>query len=519
MSIAASWDFQVAILIVAYRTDGAVAVAGVGIARMVPATIVAPFAALIGSRVRGDRALVAIHLVRAVAVGLGALTLVLGWPRVISLCGVAVEAGAAVLVRPIQTALLPALATSPGELVAANVASSTGEGIGGLTGPIIGGTLTAIAGAPVACGVAVCALLAAALASAFTRVTDSAVPLSSGRTPPIQQLAAGVLTLRDRRNQSLLVACFGAQTVVRGLMNVLLVVAAIELLGLGDAGVGTLNFAVGLGGLLGAVGSLGFVGRPRLSLWFAFALACWGLPLSIIGAVPLTPVAVGMLIMLGADNAILDITGFTLLQRTLSNTERMAVLALLEGVVGVGVAVGSLAGPALLAQLGLRGALVFSGLILPIVAAVTWASVREADARAVVPAHEMALLRSLPMFAPLPLTVIEQLAGSLTRVEFQPGAEIMRQGDAGDCFYVIDRGEVEIERDGRAVPLVGPLAAVGEIALLRKVPRTATVRAATATTAYALRGQDFVAAVTGSQTSAAAADHVVGERLAAFPDD
>jgi MFS family permease len=313
-----------------------------------------------------------------------------------------------------------------------------------------------------------------------------------------------------------MIACFGAQTVVRGAMNVLLVVAAIQLLGLGDSGVGTLNFAVGLGGFIGALAALTLIGRPRLSGALALALVFWGLPLAAIGLVPTTPAAIVVLIVLGASNAILDVAGFTLIQRTLPNAERVAVLAVIEVAAGAGVAIGSAAAPVLLTWLGLRGALLVTGAILPIAALATWPRLRHIDDDWVVPAHELRLLCRLPMFAPLPLTVIERLASELTRVEFAPGATLMRQGEPGDLFYVIEDGEVAIEKDGRRVPLLGPLSAVGEIALLRNVPRTATVRTVTRTVAYALSAPEFVSAVTGNRASAAAAAGRVDGRLAAI---
>ncbi len=514
LSTAASWIFQVAILIVAYRTDGAVAVAGVGLARMIPATVTAPLAGMLTVRFRGHHALVAAHLVRCAAVGLAGLTLAAHWPAAVTLIGVAVESAAAVLVRPIQMGLLPALARSPAELVAANVASSTGEGLGSLLGPAVGGVLTAAAGAPASCLVALAALLFAALAAGAAHVPDAAVHFAPASASVAEQLSAGAATLRRRPVHAVMIGCFIAQTVVRGMMNVLLVVAAIELLGMGDAGVGTLNVAVGLGGLAGAIAALGFVARPRLALPFALALVAWGVPLAVIGAAPSAPVAVGALIVLGAGNAALDVSGFTILQRTLPNAQRVAVLALLEGLAGAGVAFGSVVAPPLLQAIGARPSLVLTGLILPATAALSWAVLRHVDDDAVVPEHEMVLLRGLPMFAALPLTVIEHIASRLSRVEFRPGDELTRQGDPGDCFYVIDSGRLEIERDGLPVEQRGPLTAVGEIALLRDVPRTATVRAATPTVAYALRGTDFLAAVTGHASSLTAARGMADDRLA-----
>jgi MFS family permease len=327
------------------------------------------------------------------------------------------------------------------------------------------------------------------------------------------RLAAGVAVARHDHGAQAVLAGFMAQVVVRGILGVLLVVASVELLGLGEAGVGWLTSAIGLGGLLGALGCATLVARERLAAPFAIALLGWGLPIAAIGLVPAVAPALAALIVVGASNAALDVAGFTLLQRVVPNEARAPVLGLLEGMVGLGVAAGSAIGPLLIVWLGPRGSLLATGAILPVVALVTWPALAIADDRAVIPRHELRLLRSLPFFAPLPLTAIEDLARRLRPVTFDVGDELTRQGDPGDCFYLIDDGAVEIERDGRPVAAAGPAAAVGEIALLRGVPRTATVRATRSTRAYALAGPDFIAAVTASPLAAAAADAVVARRV------
>src|SRR5205814_9930096 len=86
---------------------------------------------------------------------------------------------------------------------------------------------------------------------------------------------------------------------------------------------------------------------------------------------------------------------------------------------------------------------------------------------------------------------------------------IMRAGDVGDRFYLVDSGTVRIGlEDGEKQS--GPGDYFGEIALLRDVPRTATVTAATETRLYALERADFLAALTG-HALAEAAEHGVAD--------
>ena len=109
--------------------------------------------------------------------------------------------------------------------------------------------------------------------------------------------------------------------------------------------------------------------------------------------------------------------------------------------------------------------------------------------------------------------MLEQLAARLTPVHASAGEEIIRVGDHGDRFYVVDKGEVEILVDGEPPRREGAGSYFGEIALLRDVPRTATVRAATDVELFALDRDDFLPAVTGHAGSAQAADAVIGTRL------
>ena len=89
------------------------------------------------------------------------------------------------------------------------------------------------------------------------------------------------------------------------------------------------------------------------------------------------------------------------------------------------------------------------------------------------------------------------------------------QGDAGDSFYVVESGELELELDGRTTKRLGAGDFFGEIALLRDVPRTGTITAATDAALLSLERDEFLAAVTGASEASQAAETVVGERLAA----
>jgi MFS family permease len=520
--IAGDGAFVVALLVAAFAEGGALAVGILGVLRMAPSIVVAPLAGVVGRGLPPGRRLLVAHGVRAAAALGTAIWLVADGPLAGAFVLATIAATAGALVRPLQVALTPSLARTPGELVAANVATSMGEGFGAFLGPLAAGIALAASGAGAAAIVA--ALLLGGGALAFLGLPTSADELaeqaaatrpqgSADGGGPLAALANGPSALRHAPGAAAVLLDFAAQVFVRGLSTTLTVVAAIELLGLGEAGVGLLGAAYGLGGLLGAVGAAGLAGRRRLGPTFAVALALWGLPLGVIGAFPSPAVAIASLLVSGIANAVLDVAGFTVLQRGVPTTARVQVFGLLEATVGIGMSAGGLIVPLLLGAWGARGALGIAGAILPVMAVATWPRVHRADDEAVVPERELALLRGVPLFARLPMTAIERLAGSLEPASFVAGETIMREGDEGDRYLIIGAGAADVTAGGRLTNRCGPGDGIGEIALLQSVPRTATVVATEPTSGYFLSSADFLAAIAGP-TSAAAARRIADERLA-----
>jgi len=513
LGVAADWAFLVVVLVVAYEVGGPFAVGALGLVRMLAATAVALFA-IVPPGMSEARVLVAINLIRAAAALAAGLLAVDGPPAGVFAC-VAIVGGAGVLVRPTQTALLPSLARSPGELVASNVASSMGEALGTFGGPVVGGLLLAVAGPAVTASATAAAFILAAAATAGIHAEST-----HGESPSVGARRAGglpfmlaVRTLGERPGASSVIAAFIAQILVRGLLTTLIVVAAIELLDLGEPGVGLLNGALGAGGLVGALAAIGLAGRRRLAPAFAVALTGWGLPIAIVGAWPLAAVAVTALLVVGISNALLDVAGFTLLQRSIPADRRAPTLRLFEAALGLGGALGAIAAPVLVSAFGIEGALGVAGAILPIAAVATWPWVSRIDREAVIPDRELEVLRRVPMFGLLPLTGLERIAGALVPRSLAGGEVLMREGEPGDRYYIVATGALDVSQGGRHLRRCGPGEGVGEIALLRRIPRTATVVAAEPTEVLALESADFLAAVAGDARSAAAAERVVGERL------
>jgi len=252
------------------------------------------------------------------------------------------------------------------------------------------------------------------------------------------------------------------------------------------------------------------LGAPILgsALLLSGALAALAVGLGVGGTVALLTVA-------GASRALLDVASRSLLQRSVPAQSLGQVFGLLEGLTMAGLAIGSLLVPVLVHLGGSRLALLGVAAVLPLAAAGGGRALFSLDTQAPVPVVEIALLRSLPLFADLPAPAIEGLAAALTPLEVPAGAVLIRQGEQGDAYYAIAAGQFDVLQNGRFVRRCGRGEGVGEIALLRAVPRTATVTAHTDATAYRLAREPFLTAVLGHAATERHAHSIADAQLAA----
>jgi MFS family permease len=509
------WAHVVALAVYAYDSGGVLAVGVVGLLRVLPSAFAVPFASLLADRFPRQRVLMYVHAARAVALAAGAVLIALDGPAPAVYATASIAALAATPFRPAHWALLPVLARNPGELVAANVSSSTIESLGALLGPALGGVVLAVGSPSAAFALSAVTFVGSALLLAGTQAGESRRPL--GDESVLRGALAGFRVLAADPQPRLLIGLFIAQATVRGLLNVLVVVTALELLAIGDSGVGFLNAAFGAGGLLGAFGALGLVARKRLAYPFGAALVLWGAPIALIGVWPHEWVALLALALVGLGNSVLDVAGFTLVQRIVDGAVLGRVFGVLETGSYAGVGLGGILTPALVALFDIRGALILTGLILPALALLSWRSFGRINERVVVPERELELLRGVPIFGPLSPATLERLAMNLVPVRRGAGETVVREGDVGDRFYLVAAGELDVEVSGASGSRLTAGDAFGEIALLRDVPRTATVTAHTDVELYVLERDVFVSAVTGSPASFEAADELIAARLATGP--
>ena len=505
------YSVWIAMLVFAYGHGGATIAGLVAVAQLVPAAIVAPLVAPLADRRSPVVLLAGGYLVQAAAMAATAVAIIAGTPLAAYAASV-LAATAVITTRPAQSALIPSVAATPDQLTAANVVAGWLEAAGFAAAGLLAGVLISLAG--VGSVFAVCAGLgiASALLVAGLRV---ATLVPSEQQEPSALAAAGEglrLAVRQPRLR-LMVALLTAASVVAGALDLLIVILAISVLGRSQAWAGYLDFAFGAGAVLAATVSAVLIGRrlgrPILAaaLMFSVALAALAFGLGLAGTMALLAAA-------GASDTLLEVAIRTLLQRSVPPQLIGRVFGVLEGFTMAGYALGALLVPLLVHLGGSRLALLGVAAVLPIAAVAGGRALFGLDAETPVPVVEIALLRSLPLFAELPAPAIEGLAAALTPVHLPAGAVLIRQGDPGDAYYAIAAGELDALQDGHFLRRCGRGEGVGEIALLRAIPRTATVIAHSAATVYELNRELFLTAVLGHAPTQRQADRIADARLA-----
>ena len=525
----ADWARWLSVLIFAFTRGGAAEAGAVSLLQLLPAAFVAPFAASLGDRFRRDRVLVGSYVAQATFMVATGLVILADGPAPLVYALAVLGACSITITRPAHGALLPWLSRTPAELTAANAVSGTMEGLGILAGQAAAGLilqftnpgLSLLTSAAVA---TIAALLAFSVKveRAPGRPSPSLVadvtraPAPDSPLPPAlwRELTEGFRAVLQVPGPRTIVSLLGLAAFVWGALDVLIVVLVFDLLHVGAGAAGILNALAGAGGLAGAAIALSLAGRIRLAVPFVIGLLAWGLPLAVAGLLPMPLVVGGLLLLAGAGRTVMDVVGRTLLQRSAPDEVLTRVFGVVEGMFMGAFGLGSITTPVLLGLVGPQGSFVIVGLLLPLGALVAWRSLVNIDRAASVPVRELALLRGIPMFEHLAPNVLERLAGHLEPVTMPAGALVIQKGDRGDRMFVLDSGEVEVTVADYVVRRQGPGTEFGEIALLRDVPRTATVRAVTDVSLLALRADVFLSAVTGQVESRQAADAIVEERLA-----
>jgi len=494
--VVAEFSAWVAVLVYAYDRGGATESGLIALAQLVPAALAAPLLTAWASRFRPARVLRTASTGFFLALSVCALGAHLDEPLLVY-GGAVVTALPIAVCRPTQFALLPELVRRPRDLAAGSVALGWADSFGVVGAGLLAGVVLTGAGAAwllvATAGLAGASLLCTLPADRETRrATADAAPGEPGATSTEPPPAAPV----PWRSARVLVVLLGVDGVLIAALDVLFVVLAVDVLEAGEGWAGYLQMVFGLGAVASAPLTARLVGHRLAPAVGAGALVT-GVALVVTAPGPGLAVTVVAVTLAGAGRAVLAISCRTLLLRITPRGATGRVFGIVEGSMTAGLAGGSLLAPALVAAGGPEAALLGAGVLMPLAVAVTAARLVRVDAEA--PDHDDALaaIREALPFSQLPPAALEELAGAAEATRFDEGAVLIREGDPGLDYHLITAGEVEVSQDGRAVRRLGPGDGVGEIALLRRSPRTATVTALTPVETLRLDAPAFLDAVTG----------------------
>ncbi len=503
----ATWAFAIALGVYAFDRGGTTAVGVAALVRLLPGALASPFAGLIGDSFSRRLVLMASAGAGGLAILLAAAAAANGSPAwvVYGLAGVFTIASAAYV--PAEGALLPQVARTPQELSAANVAHSQMDNLGFLLASLAIGGLLALADPQAAFATAaLAALLTAAALATLGRDQRPAYDDEESAAGVLRHTAIGFRALAESPKLRLVAITLTVLVFIEGAADVMVVVVALDLLGLGEGSVGWLNSAWAVGALVAGSGLAVLMDRGNLAAGLAAGCLVVGGAFALPGLWPVVLAAYLSYFFIGFGYTFVEVAARTLLQRLGSDETLARAIGFLETSRLVATALGGIAAPAMVALFGVRGALVALGTVLPALGLVRWHALREFEIGAPVPERRFALLRGASIFAPLPVDTLEGLCRSLVGLEAAAGEAVIEQGAHGDRYYLVDEGEVEVIEDGAFKRNLGPGDGFGEIALLRDVPRTATVRATRPTRLLALDRKHFIVSVTGHDRSRESAE-------------
>ena len=529
------WSTWVAVIVYAYGRGGPREAGIVVFVELAPSVVLAPAVAALGDRFARDRVLLGTYAGQAALMAATAASLAVQAEPLLIYMLATVTASLVALSRPIHAALMPEVVASPDDLTAANVVSGMAESAGSLIGPLGAGILIGVGGPSAvfvvaALGNAVGSVAVMGVRRRWVRAHRSSATLAptaldagpGGRARGARprwraggrELAAGLTAiLADERLRSVVLIASWA-TLLVGALDILYAVLAIDLLGLDGGGVGFVGAIGGVGAMIGSATGLLLVGRERLGVALAGSVVLFGAGIAAISVAPGSAAALVLLVLAGIGSGLTYVGTQTLIQRLAGDDVMSRVFGMLQGLMMGTTALGALAVPVAIGIVGDRAVFAVAGLSLPIVLVLVGRAIVRGDLLDADRAAELRSLRGVPMLAPLSGPVLERLAGGIARVALPPGSPVIREGEVGDRFYVVESGELEVSVHGQAARRLGPGDGFGEIALVRNVPRTATVTTVGDTVLLGIDREPFVEALGGQRRSRAIAGHLIDDRLA-----
>ncbi len=533
---AAEFGVWITLLVFAYGHGGPSASLLMVLVQLIPCIALGPFLGAFADRRRPSRVLCVGYGLQALSIGAVAAAIGLGAPAVVVFVLAPLTSLSLTVTRPPQAALLPAIVRTPDELTAANVMTGWTDAAAALVGPGVVGILLAwrgpgLAVAAMAGMTAISTVLVMHLVGPAAAISSAVVPQaeeSDGEEDGDEGLISGIgrafASMRTGAGSNLLVTLRNPQIrvllalhtfyfVLIGALDLLCVILAVDYLHMGRGGPGFLNAALGGGALIAGFVTAFLVGRRHLANTLTVTLSIAVLALALIGAIPRVAPAILLIGTVGLAGAVFDVTGRTLLQRSAPSDAIAGSFSILEALMDTGLALGAVLVRVAIAIGGLKAALFAPAAVALLLITWLWRRIQKIDTSATVPQVEIQLLRRIPIFAALPAPSLEGIARDLRPLTVSQGTVVIKEGERGDCYFAVAEGELAISRQSQPLRMVTRGDGFGEIALIRDVPRQATVTAATDASLYTLDREPFVQAVTGHTTAISAVGRIIAEHL------
>jgi MFS family permease len=412
------------------------------------------------------------------------------------------------------------------DLAAASALFATTESIAFSVGPGLGGLIVSLGSLRLAAAVALVAAVVAVGILALPGADRIRSPEAQDeREPMLKRFAAGLSAIKSDAAVAGPLSLELVTMLLLGASQVLLLVAATEVLDMGDGGFGTLNAALSMGAFL----ALFVAARATRSLNPGIALlvftALGGVTFGLLAAGPPVPLAIGLLLLCGVGLTTSEVLAITMLQRNLPESVLTRVFGVVDSLTVGAILVGAAVAPLIVGILGIEWAIVAFGLLAPVVALASRRSLQVRTALAAASLEELRpladLLGGLPFLSAAARPAVEAMAARGVRGLVGRGQVVVQQGDAADDFYAIVSGSFDVVKtqlDGAPVVVatLGPGQGFGEIGLLQRVPRTATVVATSDAELLRVPGDLLVRSVgTGSVTGGFGPTAAIKDRFTA----
>jgi CRP-like cAMP-binding protein len=474
--------------------------------------LAAPMSSLADRYGRGRIAAIG-ALLRALALLAIGSSIAADWPVWTTLALAGVEGAVYSVGAPALRALAPTLVRSPSELSSANLLISLGLAFAIFLGPLVGGLAYQWTGAaPVVFVVAMVFALSYLRLARFQRgapSVDAPQPETPAQRGRIAEALVGLRTAASDGRIRLTLLVFCGYSFAVGIVDVVLIVIAHDVLHQSSGGAGALYSAFGVGGLVAGVG-IGQLMRARLARVFGRAVVLWAVPLGAMALVAQPAIALACSVAAGIAGTVAQAAGDTVLQRATPDRLMSRVLGAYEVVTGIAYMVGALVPAILIATLGARAVLALGVAPAPLVVICCWDRLRRLDRDLDVDHERLTLVARVPWLRTASLAEQDRVAALLEQESVPAGEVIVYQGEIGDRFYILRAGAARVLVDRREVSRLRSGDWFGEVALLSDIPRTATVQVTEHTALLSLSGEDFHRALAGAGAGGRGETHTLG---------